>query len=334
MTPVAPHLAAFLREYLPRDRGCSSHTCDSYAYAFQLLVCFAADRYSILPSLLSLEHFDAPLVTSFLEHLEVDRNNSVSTRNARLAAIKSFAHFIEYRLPSAIDQIHQRLAIPEKKTLEPLVYYLDSKELQALLNAPDPRNRRGIRDLAMLHLAFSAGLRVSELIGLKLTDLQLHPDPCIRIRGKGRRERLLPLWKETTNALRKWIGVRAHIDVPELFVNAKGRPISRSGFQYILSKHVQKASESCESLSRKNVSPHVLRHTCAIHILQATHDVRKVSLWLGHASMQSTEVYLRVDPSEKLAALNAGMAPALKKGRFTAPDKLLEMLKAKQGAQL
>jgi site-specific recombinase XerD len=292
-----------------------------------LLVCFAADRYKSRPSSLSLEQLDAPLVISFLEHLEVDRGNSTSTRNARLAAIKSFFHFIEYRQPSAIDQVHRILAIPAKKTDEPLVPYLDRNELQALLDAPDPSSRSGIRDRAMLHLAFAAGLRVSELIGLRLTDLQLHPDPCVRIRGKGRRERLLPLWKETVTALRAWLTVRGEIEIREFFVSARGIPLARSGFQYILSKHVQTASEICPSLFQKRVSPHVLRHTCAMHILQATHDVRKVSLWLGHATMKSTEIYLRADPTAKLAALDAGVAPALRRGRFTAPDKLLAMLK-------
>ncbi len=329
MTPIAHHLAAFLREYLPRDRGFSRNTCESYAYAFQLLVCFAADQYKSPPSSLSLEQFEAPLVISFLEHLEVDRGNSPSTRNARLAAIKSFAHFIEYRQPSAIDQVHRILAIPAKKTDEALVPYLDRNELQVLLDAPDPCSCSGIRDRAMLHLAFAAGLRVSELIGLRLSDLQLHPDPGVRIRGKGRRERLLPLWKETVTALRAWLAVRGEIAVREFFVSARGSPLTRSGFQYILAKHAQTASKNCPSLSSKRVSPHVLRHTCAMHILQATHDVRKVALWLGHATMKSTEIYLRADPTEKLAALDAGVSPALRRGRFTAPDKLLAMLKGK-----
>lgn len=329
MTPIAKHLSIFLREYLPRDRGCSRHTCESYAYTFQLLVCFASKQYKTSPSSLYLEQLDAPLVNKFLNHLETDRGNSSSTRNARLAAIKSFAHFIEYRESSAIDQVHRILAIPAKKTDEPLVPYLDRKELQALLDAPNPSSRSGIRDRAMLHLTFAAGLRISELIGLRLSDLQLNNDPCVRVRGKGRRERLLPLWKETVTAMRKWRNLRGESQATEFFFSATGNPLTRSGFQYILSKHTRTAMKKCPSLSQKRVSPHVLRHTCAMHILQATRDVRKVSLWLGHATMKSTEIYLRADPTEKLEALDTVAAPALRPGRFTAPDKLLEMLKSK-----
>ena len=327
MTPLAPHLSAFLREHLPRDRGCSPHTCESYAYAFQLLVCFAADRHGTSPSALTLEQLDAPLLLAFLEHLEAVRGNSASTRNVRLAAFKSFAHFIEYRLPSAIDQMRRILAIPAKKTDETLVPFLDRRELQALLDAPDPTTRDGRRDRAMLHLAFAAGLRVSELVGLRMDDLRLHPEPCIQVRGKGRRERVLPLWKETAEAVRAWLDVRVDAPGPELFLNARSRPLSRSGFEYILAKHVATATEAVPSMARKRVSPHVLRHTCAMHVLQATHDVRKVSLWLGHATMKSTEIYLRADPTQKLAALGAGNAPALRPGHFSAPDKLLAMLK-------
>lgn len=327
MTPLAPHLATFLRDYLPRDRACSAHTCDAYAYAFQLLVCFAAQRHRTSPSALTLEQLDAPVVLAFLGHLEVDRGNSATSRNARLAAIKSFAHSLEYRVPAAIEQVRCILAIPAKKTDDPLVPFLDRRELQALLDAPDPTTREGPRDRAMLHLAFAAGLRVSELVGLRLDDIQVHPEASIRVRGKGRRERRLPLWKETAEVLRVFLRVRSDGGAPELFLNARGRAMTRAGFEYILAKHVAVATLTVPSVASKRVSPHVLRHTCAMHVLQATHDVRKVSLWLGHATMKSTEVYLRADPTEKLAALNASVAPAIRPGTFTVPDKLLAMLK-------
>lgn len=253
---------------------------------------------------------------------------SARTRNARLAAIKAFAHFIEYRVPSAIEQVRCILAIPFKKTDEALVDYLNHEELQALLDAPDPSTRAGTRDRAMLHVCFAAGLRVSELVGLRLDDLQTHPQGSIRVRGKGRRERVLPLWKETAKVLRDWTAVRAQAATSELFLNAQGDPMSRAGFEYILAKHVKTAATVCPSIASKRVSPHVLRHTCAMHTLQATHDVRKVSLWLGHASMKSTEVYLRADPTEKLEAMNAGVAPSLRRGRFQVPDRLLAMLRS------
>ncbi len=315
-------------EYLPRERACSRHTSDTYAYAFQLLLCFAAERCRCSPSSLTLEQLDSPLILAFLEHLEESRGNAPTTRNARLAAIKSFARFIEYRVPSAIEQVRCILAIPQKKTDNALVDYLVLQELQALLDAPDPTTIAGTRDRAMLHLGFAAGLRVSELIGLLLDDLQTHPDASVRVRGKGRRERLLPLWKETVIALRTWLSVRRETSAPELFLNARGGPLTRSGFEYILAKHVKVAAVTCPSISAKRVSPHVLRHTCAMHSLQATRDVRKVSLWLGHASVKSTEIYLRADPTEKLATLKASVAPSLRRGRFQPPDKLLDMLRS------
>ena len=200
---------------------------------------------------------------------------------------------------------------------------------QALLDAPEPSTRSGTRDRAMLHVCFAAGLRVSELVSLRLDELQTHPQTSIRIRGKGRRERILPLWKETAQVLRAWIAVRPKTTAVELFLNAQGEVMTRYGFEYILAKHVKTATIVCPSIGSKRVSPHVLRHTCAMHTLQATHDVRKVSLWLGHASVKSTEVYLRADPTEKLEALEAGVAPSLRRGQFKAPDKLLDMLRSK-----
>ena len=326
MTKLAPHLTAFLREYLPRTRACSAHTCDAYAYSFQLVLCFAAERYKTSPSALTLEQLDARLILAFLEHIETTRGNSARTRNARLAAIKAFAHFIEYRVPSAIEQIRCIHAIPFKKCDEALVDYLNHEELQALLDAPDPTTQAGTRDRAMLHICFAAGLRVSELVCLRLDDLQTHPLTSIHVRGKGRRERVLPLWKETARVLRAWIKVRPDKTATELFLNSQGNAMTRYGFKYILAKHVKTAATDCPSLASKQVSPHVLRHTCAMHTLQATHDVRKVSLWLGHASVKSTEVYLRADPTEKLEALEAGVAPSLRRGQFKAPDRLLAML--------
>jgi site-specific recombinase XerD len=213
-----------------------------------------------------------------------------------------------------------------KKTDEALVGYLTRDELQALLDAPDPRTLSGKRDRAMLHLAFAAGLRVSELVNLRSDQIDRPALSSIHVLGKGRRERVLPLWKETAATLRAWLAVRPGSGDPELFLNAVGRAMTRSGFEYVLAKHVTTAACKQPSIGKKRVTPHVLRHTCAMHTLQATRDVRKVSLWLGHASLQSTEVYLRADPTEKLEALSATSAPMFKPGRFRAPDKLLEML--------
>lgn len=329
MTPIAPHIATFLRERLPLERGASEHTCEAYAYTFKLLFEYAAARFKVSPSQLSLEQIDASLIMDFLAALEFERGNSPSTRNARLAAIRSFMTFLEYRLPAFIEQSRQIRAIPSKKSDSPLVAHLDRDEIQALLNAPDLTARNGIRDRAMIHLCFAAGLRVSELITLPLAALTLHPSPSIRVMGKGRRERTLPIWKQTAADLRAWLSVRGeHPGVIELFVNARGMPMTRSGFECILAKHAKTAATHCPSLTTKRISPHVLRHSCALMILQSTGDLRKVALWLGHTDMQTTEIYLRIDPSEKLDALDTVAPFNLKPGCFRTPDALIALLRS------
>lgn len=326
MIPIAPHLTAFFQQHLVLERRRSEQTRDSYAYAFKLLLNYASDRLKVPPSQLALEQIDAPLVRDFLNALEATRRNGPSSRNARLAAIKSFMHFLEYRVPSVMEQIRQILAIPAKQAESRLVRHLTVEEMQAILDAPDPTVRAGVRDRAMLHLCYAAGLRVSELIGLRVDNWTLQPHPSVLILGKGRRERCLPLWKTTTAALRAWLAVRGPARVPELFVNARGESMTRSGFDYILDKHVRKATQRCPTLATKRVSPHVVRHTCALTILQATKDLRKVSLWLGHAHLHTTEIYTRADPSVKLEALESLMPPNLRSGRFKATDKLIASL--------
>ena len=203
---------------------------------------YASKRLKTVPSRLELERIDAPLVIGFLNDLEMRRSNSANSRNVRLAAIKSFMHFMEYRVPSALEQIQRVLAIPMKKTNTRLVRHLTGPEIQALLDAPKPTDWAGVRDRAMLHLTFAAALRVSELTGLRLEDLSLHPHASILIHGKGRRERCLPLWKQTTAALRAWLAVRGPVPAPEIFVNARREPMTRAGFEYILEKHVRTAT--------------------------------------------------------------------------------------------
>jgi site-specific recombinase XerD len=327
MTPIASQITVFFRERLPIEQAASPHTCSSYAYTFMLLFDFASKKLNISPSSLHLEHIDAPLVLAFLEHIETTRANCPSTRNVRLAGIKSFMRFMEYRVPAALEQIRAILAIPLKRTDSKLVQYLTMDEMQAILDAPDPRTRLGIRDRAMLHVAFAGGLRVSELVGLWIDDLTFTPQPCLFVRGKGRKERALPLWKETTWALQAWLSVRDNASVPALFLNARGEQLSRWGFEHILCKYLKIAGRCCPSLLNKRITPHVLRHTCAMTILQATHDIRKVALWLGHASVQTSEIYTRTDPMEKLDAIAAITPPSLRKGIFEPPERLIALLK-------
>lgn len=332
MTPLAPHLSAWLRQRLPIERGASSHTCDTYAYAFQLLLSFASERLKTPPSELCIEHFDAQMVLDFLLHIQKARGNGATTRNARLAAIKSFMHYLEHRVPSALDQLRRVLAIPAQRTDTMLVRHLGSEETRAILDGPDPTKRLGLRDRAMLYLGFTAGLRVSELVGLRCDQIIFRDRYLdLRVCGKGRRERSLTLWKQVADAIRAWLAVRGDASAPELFVNARGEAMTRAGFEYVLRKHVAVAAAKCPSLTSRRVSPHILRHTCAMNTLQATGDIRKVALWLGHASQKTTEVYLAADPTEKLDAMAAISPPPLRRGRFRPPDRLLASLREQGG---
>lgn len=327
MTPLAPHLTAYLRERLPCERQASRHTVDAYSYTFKLLFAFTTKRLGIAPSALMLEQLDAPLLLEFLAHLQTERGNSGRTRNARLVALKSFMRFVEYRVPSAIEQVRRVLAIPMQRTDTMLVRHVDAAEAKAVLDAPDPTTRLGIRDRALLLMGLAGGLRVSEIVGLRLDDLSFDGAYLeLRVRGKGRKQRGLVLWKEVADAVRAWLAVRGYALVPEVFLNARGGSISRWGCAHVLEKHVAAATTTCPSIAKRRVSPHVLRHTCAMSILQATGDIRKVALWLGHASQQTTEVYLQADPTEKLAALDAVKLPSLRKGSFSPPDQLLALL--------
>ncbi len=326
MTKLAPLITGFLRDYMPRQRGYSPQSCETYAFSFKLLFNFAAKRRGTRPSQLTIEDLDAPLIVAFLAHLEQERGNGASTRNLRLAAIKTFMRYVENKVPSALEQIGRVHAIPAKRHDQKLIRHLTMEEVRAILNAPDLATRSGVRDRAMMHLCFAGGLRVSELVGVLTESLSLQRGASVTIRGKGRKERCLPLWKETARDLRTWLSVRGAVRVPELFVNAQDEPMTRAGFEYVLDKHASAAAENCPSLRGRSVTPHQLRHSCAVILLQATHDIRKVALWLGHADIRTTEVYLRMDPSEKLEAVEAVIPPELRRGRFKAPDALIASL--------
>ena len=327
MTALAPHLSAFLREHLPRERAVSPHTVKTYTNCFVLLVRFAADRLKRRPTDLAVEDFGTDLILAFLDHVEVGRGSCVRTRNARLAAIRAFFRYVEYRVPACLDLALRVRAVPTKRTDTTLIDYLTRDEITAVLDAPDPRSRLGTRDRAMLHLAYAGGLRVAELLSLQIQDFPERSLATVHIIGKGRRERVLPLWRETQAALRAWLAVRPPCQAAEIFLNAKGEPMTRDGFAFRLALHVATAAKKQPSLLRKRVTPHVLRHSCAMHTLAATGDIRKVALWLGHASIQSTEAYLRADPEEKLQILAAHGSPLVKPGRFRPPaDPLIMML--------
>ena len=218
MTDLAPHLTAFLRDYLLNERHFSRHTVKSYTECFRLLVLYAAEQTKTRPCALKIEDFTVALLVAFLESLEKGRNNGIGTRNNRLAAIKAFCRYLEYRVPSCLDLALQVRAIPQKRADKPLIDWLDRTEMQAILDAPDTATVAGLRDRAMLHLCYAAGLRVSELTGLTLDSLSGPQLEGIRILGKGRRDRELPLWKETKAVLNEWLDVRPPVNNRYLFL--------------------------------------------------------------------------------------------------------------------
>jgi site-specific recombinase XerD len=236
-------------------------------------------------------------------------------------------HFVEHRVPGALEQVTRIFAIPVQKTDRRLVDHLTAEQCQRLLDAPDPTTRTGIRDRTMLHVSVAAGLRVSELVGVRLDDVTFASRYVnLLIRGKGRKERLLTLWKTVADSVRAWLAVRGQARVPELFLSARGTEMTRAGFEYLLRKHAATARAQCPSLQGKRISPHVLRHTCALTILQATGDIRKVALWLGHESIQTTEDYLRVDVTQRIGVLTSVTPPQLRPGKFRPPDALIASL--------
>ncbi len=331
MTALAHLVTAFFRQHLAVEKGVSKNTIASYSYAFKFLCTYVSGRLGKSPCKLFLEDLDAPMVRDFLEHRERDRRNTARTRNLRLTAIRSFMKYVEYEVPSALEQVRRIRAISSKRTEERLVNHLTKEEMRAILDAPDPRTRSGLRDQAMLYLGFAAGLRVSELVGLRLDDIELDgPYPSLLVRGKGRQRRRLPLWEEATRALRAWMAVRGDARVPEVFVNVRGEALTCSGFTYIVKKYVHVAMPRSPGLSEKRVSPHVLRHTCAMNTLQAMRDIRKVALWMGHSSLRSTEIYLRADPTEKLNIIEAALPPNLRRGVFQVEDRLIAWLSGKK----
>ncbi len=328
MTDLAPYASAFVVEHLPRDRRASQHTIESYSRSLLLLTVFASQKCGRSPSQLAVEDLSPELILDFLDALESERGNAVRTRNVRLIAIKSFFRYLEFRSFACLDLSRRVHAIPEKKADKVLLDWLDREELQALIDAPDIGTLSGVRDRAMLHLAYTAGLRVSELVSLTLENLA-HPHlETLYVLGKGRGERVLPLWKETRAAVRSWLKIRPSCNINCLFLNARGAPMTRHGFAHRLNLHADTAGKEVPSIRSKRVTPHVLRRSCAMHTLEATEgNALPVSMWLGHATIASTEMYIRGNSTQKLQILEKNVPPSIRRGAFNgAQDKLIRLL--------
>jgi site-specific recombinase XerD len=323
----APLLERFFTQRLMHQRQASVHTIASYRDTFRMLLQFAHKRLKKAPSALALEDIDAPLVAAFLDNLEAIRGVTARTRNLRLTAVHSFFRYASYEAPTHAAQIAPVLAIPAKKFDRALVAFLRRAEVDALLAAPDQRTWSGRRDHALMLLAVQTGLLLSELSGLRRDDVHLGMGAHVRVVGKGRKERCTPLSKATRMVLTAWLREPSLAPDQPVFPNARGGSLSSHGVHYLLAKHVAAAGVHCPSLARKRVSPHVLRHTTAMDLLQEGVEQSVIALWLGHESIQTTQIYLdaNLELKEKILAKTA--PPDGKPGRFRPDDKLLAFLK-------
>jgi integrase/recombinase XerD len=328
VTALAPTLQAFFTDRLIGQRGASGHTIAGYRDTWRLLLSFASQRIGKNPCQLDIADLDAPLIAAFLDHLEHGRGNSPRTRNNRLAAIRSLFAWAALRHPEHAATIQRVLAITPKRFQRNLVTYLTSEETGALIAACDKRAWTGRRDHALIVLAAQAGLRISELAALTLSDITLGAGPHVHTIGKGRKERRTPLLPATVAVLRAWIAERHGAPGDPLFPASTGRPLSRDAIERRITLHAAKAAQTCPSLQTKHVTAHTLRHSCAMNLLQAGNDITVIALWLGHEQVSTTSIYLHADMSQKERAIARTQPPNATPGRYRAPDNLLAFLEA------
>jgi integrase/recombinase XerD len=321
-------LTRFFSQRLIQQRHASPHTISSYRDTFRLLLRFTKVRLGKDPSQLVWEDIDAPLISDFLDDLQEHRGIGARSRNLRLTAIRSFFHYAAFELPDRAEQIQRVLAIPCKRYPHKQIHYLSRQEIDALLAAPDQNTWSGHRDHAWLLLAVQTGLRLSELTGLRREDTHLGTGAYVHVLGKGRKERCTPLTKQTAAVLQAWLKEPVLGEGQILFPNRCGGRLSNDGVQYLLARHVATASEVCLSLQFKHVSPHVLRHTAAMELLQAGVDTTVIALWLGHESIETTHIYLEADLAMKEKALAKTRPHDGCPGTYKPDDALLAFLKA------
>ena len=321
-------LAAFFTDRLMQQRQASPHTIASYRDSFRLLLQFAQQRLKKPPSSLAMEDLDTPFIGAFLDYLEKERHNSARSRNSRLAAIHSFFRYVMWQEPQYAALAQRVLAMPSKRYTRRPVTYLTPPEADALLAAPDPNTWAGRRDRTLLLIAVQSGLRASELTGLRCEDIVLGTGAHVRCEGKGRKQRCTPLRKDTVRALRQWLREHQGRSTDPLFPSARGRTLSLDGLAYLLAKHLTTAQHCCSSLRTKRVTFHVLRHTAAMRLLQAGVDRTVIALYLGHESVQTTEIYLHADLQLKEKAL-AKITPSTQSStRYRPDDKVLAFLRS------
>lgn len=328
MTALAPLLETFFLDRLERQRQVSPHTITAYRDSFRLLLDFAEKRLGKPPCKLLLTDLDACLISAFLDHLEQERANSVRSRNARLAAVHSFFRFAASREPVHGGLIQRVLAVPQKRFDRKLVTALDQPEIEALLAAPDTDTWLGRRDHTLLAVAVETGLRVSELTGLRVEDCVFGAGAHVRCNGKGRKERCTPLRRQTAALLQAWIAETRSGPADVVFSTRRKSRLSHDAVGRLVAKYVAIATHNCPSLQRKHVTPHVLRHSTAVGLLQAGVDRAVIALWLGHESVETTQMYLEADLATKERALARTAPPHIGMRRFRPADPLRTFLEA------
>lgn len=326
MTTLAASIQTFFTDRLIREKGASPHTIASYRDTIRLLLCFAAARTGVEPCQLSLEQLDAPMIGAFLDHLEQDRGCGARTRNTRLAAIRTFYRYCALRHPEHAHTIERVLQIGPKRHERALVTYLTEPELDALIDAPDRSTWTGRRDHAFIIVLAQTGLRASELTALHRGDIHLGTGAHTTTTGKGRKQRITPLTKDTVAVLREWIAERGGVDDAPLFPTSTGRPLTRKALARRIAKHTATAAEHCPSLRTKAIGPHALRHTAAMRLLHAGIDTSVIALWLGHEQVETTQVYLHADLKLKEQALAKTKPLDCQPGRYRPPDDTLDFL--------
>lgn len=323
---LASLVQCFFTERLIRQQRASPHTVASYRDTFRLLLRFAQDRLGKAPATLALDDLDAAFVSAFLDHVEQHRRNSPRTRNVRLAAIHAFCRYVAISEPAHLDRCRRMLAIPVKRHERRPIAYLTGAEIDAVIAAPDVATWLGRRDRALLLLAIQTGLRVSELTHLRCGDIVLGTGAHLRCEGKGRKERCTPLQREMVGLITAWVRERNAQASDPLFPTALGTALSRDAVERLVARHVKTAQSRCPSLQRKHVSPHVLRHTAAMELLGHGVDRAVIALWLGHESVETTQMYLHADMRLKEQALARTTPADVKPGRYRPPDQLLAFL--------
>ena len=325
---IARHLKQFLAEYLTQQRGCSHHTVWSYRDALCCLLRHLQETHGIAPNSIKAADLSADNIMAFLNDLQKSRKNSDETRNLRLSAIRTFGKYLRWKEPTLTSDLDGLLSIPTKRTTRQVLGFLTRDEMEAILEAPDGDTWSGRRDRVLFAAMYNTGGRVSEIVEALVSDVTLKPAGTFHLRGKGRKERVLPLWKRTVKILSKWITTNHLCPDQPLFPNARGAAMTRSGVEKRLQEAVRRAGEACRSIRKKRVSPHTLRHTTAMHLLQSGVDITVIAMWLGHESIETTHLYVTTNLELKEKALETLQPPSGGSFRFQPDDELLRFLKS------